>query len=94
MGWSGSVFTKHAKYYEGCLKLNYVHTYRIIITGFALKILAHSLAWGRSEPFQGSLAYLGPHGVTPRVIANFLGAWEARKKRGGFLILFCIQQSK
>ena len=24
-----------------------------------------SLAWGRSEPFQGSWAYLGPCGVTP-----------------------------
>jgi hypothetical protein len=31
-----------------------------------------------------------PSGVTPRVITQFLGAWEARKKRGVFLILFCI----
>jgi hypothetical protein len=51
------------------------------------------LAWGRSEPFQGSWAYLGPCGVTSGAIAQFLGAWEARKKRGVFLILACIHTS-
>ena len=29
------------------------------------------IQWGRSEPFQGSWAYLGPHGVNPRAIAQF-----------------------
>ena len=35
-------------------------------------------------------AYLGPRGITLRAVAQFLGGWEARKKRGGFLILSCI----
>jgi hypothetical protein len=51
-------------------------TCRSIITGFVLKRVANSLAWGRSEPFQGSWAYLGAHRVTPGAIAQFLGAWE------------------
>ena len=39
-----------------------------------------SLAGGSSEPSQGSWAYLGPLGITPRAVAQFQGAWEARKK--------------
>ena len=50
------------------------------------------MAWGRSEPFQGSWAYLGPRGVTPGAIAQFLGAWEARKKE--FFIYFGLHQLK
>ena len=69
-----------------------VFTCRSIINGFTLKRLAHfTAAWGRSEPFQGSWAYLGPHGVTPRAIAHFLGAWEAREKEGVFL--FCSEST-
>ena len=29
-------------------------------------------------------AYSGPRGITPRAVAQFLGAWEARKKEGVF----------
>jgi hypothetical protein len=49
-----------------------------------------SLAEGSSEPFQGSWAYLGPRGIILGAIDQFLGAWESRKKRGGFLILSCF----
>ena len=34
--------------------------------------MAHFTGFGRSETFQGSLAYLGPCGVTPGAIAQFL----------------------
>jgi hypothetical protein len=33
-----------------------------------------SLAGGSSEPIQGSWAYLGPRGITPGAVAQFLGA--------------------
>jgi len=33
---------------------------------------------------------LEPRGITPGAVAQFLGAWEAGKKRGVILILACI----
>jgi hypothetical protein len=33
---------------------------------------------------------MGPCGITHGVLAQFLGAWKAKKKRGGFLLLSCI----
>ena len=50
------------------------------------------MAGGSSEPFQGSWAYLGPHGITPGVVAQFLGAWETRKKEGVFFTDFVFYQ--
>ena len=53
--------------------------------------MAHFTGWaagGSSEPSQGSWAYLGPRGITPWVVAQFLGAWEARKKKRGFSDFF------
>ena len=46
-----------------------------------------SLTGGIYEPSQGSWAYLGPRGITPGSVAQFLGAWEARKEGVFFLIL-------
>ena len=45
------------------------------------------LAWGRYEPFQGFWAYLGPCGVTPRAIAQFLQAFCTNLK--GIMTLLC-----
>ena len=34
--------------------------------------------------------YLEPHGITLGAVVQFLGTWEASKKRGVFLILACM----
>ena len=48
------------------------------------KMCPISLAGGSSEPSKGSWAYLEPRGIIPGAVAQFLGAWEARKKEGFF----------
>ena len=77
-------FSSDKKYSEGCSKINYLLTCKNIITGFALKKWLISLAGGSSEPFQDSWAYLEGSEITPMAVAQFLRAWEARKKEGFF----------
>ena len=48
------------------------------------------MAGGHSEPSQGFWVYLEPQGIALGAVVQFLGTWEARKKRGVFLILACI----
>ena len=85
LGWSGSLSTNQAQYNEGCSKLNYLLAE---VSGFALKKWPISLAGVSSEPFQGFWAYLGPHGITPGAVAQFLG----QEKNRGFsdFVLFSL----
>jgi hypothetical protein len=64
--------------------------YNTKISFFSFSLVWHILlAGGSSEPFQGFWAYLRPRGITLGAVAQFLVAWEGRKKRGFFLILSC-----
>ena len=52
-------YSVQTKYNEGCSKWNYLLTYKSIITGFALKRVAHFTGWGLFWTFSKFLGILG-----------------------------------
>ena len=85
LGWSGSFSTKQEKYIMKVVQIWTIH----------LQKCNNWVCPKKSGPFHWLGAYLGPRGVTPRAIVQFLGAWEARKKKSGFsyFVLQGVQHS-